>query len=133
MCNGSSSAVSTQTVTVVDREVDRPKIKARAIQKQEGKRIVVKVKAGAKEKVDVVATGTIKVRGKSKKTALTKVKKSVGAKKTKNFKLKTKQRSANRKIFKALDRRKRTKATLSVKLTDEVGNQLVRKVIVQLK
>ena len=126
-CNGGPAAVTTKQITVTDKEIDKPKLKARGTQKQSGKTVKIEIKAGAKEKVTIVGTGKLKIKGKGEQ-ALLKSKKNVKANSDKTLKLKLKRESANKKVFKALKAGKPVKARVKVKFVDEAGTQLVQKV-----
>lgn len=126
-CNGGAQAVVTKEITVADKEIDKPVVKAKSKQKQSGKTVKIELEAGANEKVKIVGTGTVKIKGK-KEQALLKAKKDVKAKKQKTLKLKLKREAANEKVFKALDAGKPVKAKVQVKFKDEAGNELIRKV-----
>ena len=119
--------MQTKQITVADKEIDKPKLKAKSKQTQSGKTVKIEVKAGAKEAVTIVGTGKVKIKG-SGEQALLKAKKSVKAGQDKTLKLKLKRDSANKKVFKALSAGKPVKARVQVKFTDEAGNQLVQKV-----
>ena len=100
----------------VDTKVKGAKIKAAKNQKIKGSKVVVKVKAGAGEKV------TGKPGGKLGKYALKAKKKTIKSGKLATFKLKPKKSSDSKKIVKLLNKGKTLKAKLTVKLTDEAGN-----------
>lgn len=132
-CNGSASAVATKQVVVTDEAVDEPSVAGKARQRQKGKKIVVELKAGAREDVTVVASGALRIKGKAKKLALKRVSKSIKAKRRKTLKLKLKRSSANAKVFRALDADRVVRALLSVRLTDEAGNVAVVKPPIELR
>lgn len=133
-CEGSTRAVATRTFEVVDREVAKPKIKADETQRQSGAEIKVAVRAGAAEPVDVVATGTLKIKGQGKHMALTKVKKSVRAKKDKKLKLWLKRgMAANFKVSRALQANRRVDATVKVRMRDAAGNTFADSLKIRLK
>lgn len=133
-CEGSARAVATRTFEVVDREVDKPKVKADKKQEQKGAEIQVVVRAGAAEPVDVVTTGTLKIKKQGKRMALSKVKKSVRAKKDKKFKLRLKRgMAASFKVSRALQAKRRVDATVKVRMRDEAGNTYAETVKVRLK
>jgi hypothetical protein len=104
---------------------------AKQKQKQKGKKVVVKVKAKAKEDLDAKATGKVKVGKKSYK--LKPLTKSVSSGDSKNLKLKPKKSKDKKKIAKALKKGKKAEAKLTVKLTDEAGNNKTEKLSVGLK
>ena len=135
LCNGSAAkAVATQTVQVADRSVLKPTIRIDQVQGQTGKRIAVKVRAGAREEVVAVATGKVKIRGKKTQLALKKKKKDVKAKKVRQLRLVLRRQGANRKVFRALEhRRGKAVAKLRLKLTDAANNKLVLNPRVELK
>ena len=108
-----------------DTTVDGAFVKVQKKQKQRGGKVFVKIKAGADEPVQIVASGSIKL-GK-KKIALKKQTKRAPATNRIRFKLKPKQKSANKQLFRAFKNGKRAKASLSVKLTDDAGNSITKK------
>jgi 6-phosphogluconolactonase (cycloisomerase 2 family) len=132
-CQGSASAVATKTVEVVDRAVDGAKIKADDKQRQRGDEIVVRLSAGAKEQVDVVATGTVKIRGEGKRLALVKASKSIRANALKKLKLRLKRPSANFKVSRALQAERPVKARVHVRMSDAAGNRIDRSLAIELK
>lgn len=105
------------------------KAKASKTQEQHGRRIVVRVKVKAKEKLTAEARGKIKLNPtyklKPKKVELT-----TGA--TKTLKLKPKKAQA-KKVTKALKRGEKATARLKVKLTDLAGNTETERLRVRLK
>ena len=104
---------------------------AKGMQKQKGKKIVVKAKVKAKE--DLKATGMGKVKVGKKSYKLKPLSKSVSSGKKKTLKLKPKKSKDAKKIAKALKQGKKAKAKLTVKLTDEAGNKKSEKLSVRLK
>ncbi len=133
-CEGSASAVATRTFEVVDREIDKPKIKADKTQRQSGAETKVVVRAGAAEPVDIVVTGTLKIKRHGKRMALTKVKKSVRAKKEKKFKLLLKRGiKADFKVSRALQANRRVDATVKVRMRDAAGNTFADSLKIRLK
>lgn len=114
-----------------DIEVDGAVVKAKKRQKQRGKKIRVKVKAGAAEAVDATLTGKliIKKKGKGKKKGKTRLPfkpatGSSGPGETTTYKL-TLKRKHNRKALKQLKRGK-GKARIRVELTDAGDNTVQR-------
>ena len=115
--------------SAVDAEV-AGKASAAKTQKQHGKKIVVKVKVKANEKLTAKASGKVKVNPTYKlkpKTA------QVTAGKTKALKLKPKKKGQAKRIAGALERGKKATAKLTVKLTDQVGNSDTEKLSVRLR
>ena len=94
------------------------KATAKPTQRQKGKKIVVKVKVKARERLTAKASGEIKVNPTYK---LRPKKVQVAAGKTKTLRLKPKKKAA-RKIATALKRGEKAKAKVTVKLTDRAGN-----------
>ena len=90
------------------------KATAKPTQSQKGKKIVVKVKVKARERLTAKASGEIKVNPTYK---LRPKKVQVAAGKSKTLKLKPKKKAA-RKIATALKRGEKAKAKVTVKLTD---------------
>lgn len=111
--------------------VEGADVKAKKTQKQEGKKVVILVKAGAAEEVTIEAEGSVKY-GK-KKTALKKLTKQAAAGKRITLKLKPKKKSASKKILGALANGEKAKASISVTLTDAEGADATKKVSVKLK
>lgn len=133
-CEGSARAVASRTFEVVDREVDKPKIKADKTQRQSGAETRVVVRAGAAEPVDVVVTGTLKIKRQGKRMALTKVKKPVRAKREKKFKLLLKRGiNADFKVSRALQANRRVDATVKVRMRDAAGNTFADSLKIRLK
>ena len=99
-------------------------------QRQRGKRIVVKVKVEAKERLSVKATGKTEVNPVYKLKPQTV---EVQAHKTKTLKLKPRRAEAAEKIAAALKRGEKAKATVTVKLTDLAGNSKTEKLRVRLR
>jgi hypothetical protein len=106
--------------------------RARAIktQKQRGKRVVVKVRVKAKERLSAKASGKIKV-NPTYKLRPKKVKLAAGENRT--LKLKPKKKAQAKKIARVLKRGEKAKANLKVKLTDLAGNRETEKLRVRLK
>ena len=98
-------------------------------QRQRGKRIIVKVRIKAKERLTAKATGKIKV-NPTYKLKSKKVKLARGE--TKTLKLKPKKAEA-KKIAAGLKRGEKAKARLSVKLTGLAGNREAERFTVRLK
>jgi predicted outer membrane repeat protein len=107
------------------------KVSVKKTQKQKGKKVVIKVKAGAAEAVTVEAKGSIKV-GKAK-VALKKLTKKAQADQQLTLKLKPKGKSGSRKVLDALANGKKAKASISVKFTDGDGDTETKAVKVKLK
>jgi hypothetical protein len=111
--------------------VDGAKVSAKKTQKQKGKKVVIKVKAGAAEAVTVTAKGSIKL-GK-KKIALKKVTKDAAAGKQVTLKLKPKGKSGSKQVLNALAAGKKAKAAPKVDLTDGDGNKATESLNIKLK
>ena len=94
-----------------------------------GKRIIVKVRVKAKERLTARASGKVKVNPTYK---LRPKKVQVAAGKTKTLRLKPKKAKA-KKIARALKRGEKAKAKLSVKLTDLAENSETERFTVRLK
>jgi 6-phosphogluconolactonase (cycloisomerase 2 family) len=124
LCNGSGVAVKS---VEVDAGVLGAKVTAKGSQKQKGT-LKVAVKAGAEENVELLASGSAKFKGVKGKVALKKAKGSAEAGKTKTLKLKAKKKAQGKAVVGA-----KGKAKVSVKLTDEAGNVVTKKVSVKLK
>ncbi|MGA7436140.1 MAG: beta-propeller fold lactonase family protein [Solirubrobacterales bacterium] len=122
-CNGSDVAKAAAT-TVADSRVTGAKVTAKKIQKQKG--LLIKVKAGAAEAVSLRASGGVKFKGVKKKVALKTLKARSGAGKYRMLKLRPKSKKKGR-----VATRRKGKATITVKLTDELGNSLTKKVKVK--
>jgi predicted outer membrane repeat protein len=114
---------------VVDEEVTGAVVSAKKKQKQKKKKIVVKVTVGADEAVDASADGSVKTKKKSYplKTATG----STAAGEQTVLMLKPKKKAA-KKISKFLKKGKKAKASLSVTLTDEAGNEATETANVKL-
>ena len=113
----------------VDAEV-AGKASAAKTQKQHGKKIVVKVKVKANEKLTAKASGKVKVNPTYKlkpKTA------QLTAGQTKALKLKPKKKGQAKRIAGALERGKKATAKLTVKLTDQVGHSDTENLSVRLR
>ena len=93
----------------------------RSTQKQKGS-LKIAVKAGAKENVEVVASGTATFKGFKGKIALKKAKGSAKAGKTATLKLKAKKKDQGKAVVGL-----KGKAKISVKLTDSDGDTLTKK------
>jgi 6-phosphogluconolactonase len=124
-CNGSDVATA---ATEVDTGIAGTKVKAKKTQKQKGKKLVIKVKAGADEAVSLEAKGTAKFKGLKGKVALKKKKASAAAGKTKTLKLGAKSKKKGKAAV-----GKKGKAKITVTLTDDAGNVVKEKVSVKLK
>ena len=104
---------------------------AKKTQKQEGKKIVVKAKVKAEE--DLEARGKGQARVGKRAYPLRPVTKNVTSGSSKTLKLKPKKKKDARKIAKTLKKGKKAKAKLTVKLSDEAGNEKTEKLKVKLK
>jgi Tol biopolymer transport system component len=104
---------------------------AKKSQRQKGSKIVVKAKVTAAEDLEAIATGKVKLGKRSYK--LKRQAKSVSEGESKNLKLKPKKSKDAKKIAKFLEKGKKAKARLKVKLTDEAGNNKTEKLSVKLK
>ena len=123
--------------------VDDPDVSTDKTQKQSGKQVKVKIKAGAQEAVKIVARGRITVKGnggKGKRAGaggrdfqLATVRKSTEAGEQTVLRLKPKRKQDNHRILRLLRRGKDLRANPSVKLTDVDGNSVVEKRVVRLK
>ena len=105
------------------------KATAKRTQGQDGKKIVVKVKVRAKERLTAKASGKIKVNPTYKLKPKTV---ELAAGETKTLKLKP-TKAAAKKIAEALKRGEKAKAKVKVKLTDRAGNSEIEKLRVRLK
>lgn len=105
------------------------KASAKRTQRQKGKKVIVKVKVKAKERLTAKATGKIQINPtyklKPQQIDLTRGE-------TKRLKLSPKKKGA-RKIVAALKRGQVARAKLTVKLTDPAGNRETEKLRVRLK
>ncbi|MEO7197769.1 MAG: hypothetical protein ABIZ50_04780, partial [Solirubrobacterales bacterium] len=110
-----------------DTNVDGVFVKVKNPQKVRGDVAFVKIKAGAAERVKIVAGGSIAL-GK-KKIVLKKQTKTSPDTNRIRFKLKPKKKADNAKIFNALSKGKgkSLKTSLKVKLTDDAGNSVTKK------
>ena len=124
--SGPPQGVSVDALTDTKAE---GKASAARTQGQTGKRIVVKLKVRAKERLDAKATGKIKV-NPTYKLKPKKVKLAAG--KTKTLRLKPKKAKATQ-IATALKRGEKAKAKVTVKLTDAAGNSETEKLRVRLR
>ena len=127
MCNGGPQALATVKVKA-DTEVKRPQLKGKGKQEQKGGKILVKLKAGAKEDVKVKAKG--KITADDREYNLKKVRKSVAGGKRKTLKLKLKKPGDASAVRRALGR---AKARVTVTFTDDAGNRATKKKTVRLK
>ena len=119
------------SVELQDTELTGAIVKVKKKQKQKGKKIVIKLQAGAAEDVVVVAKGKLKSgkKGFPLKSVTTSSPPGGLAKIT----LKPKKKSASKKIFRALDAGKKVKGNLSVKLSDASGNAITQGAKVKLR
>jgi len=101
------------------------------VQRQHGRKVVVKVKAKANEDLEAKASGEVKVKKNSYK--LTSQTKSVASGENKTLKLKPKRLKDTKKIVKYLKRGKAATAKLKVKLSDRAGNKKATRLSVKLK
>jgi len=101
--------------------LDGAAVKVKRTQKQKGKKIKVKVVAGADEAVEALASGEVKAGKKS--YPLKDVGAAVDAGKTKTLTLKPKSKKGSKKIAKVLAAGKKAKAKLTIVLTDAAGNE----------
>jgi 6-phosphogluconolactonase (cycloisomerase 2 family) len=133
-CEGAPRAVAQRTFEVVDRSIEKPKVKADGTQKQKGAGIKVVARAGAAEPVDVTATGTLKIKGQGKRMSLGKVQKSVRAEKEKKFKLYLKRGiKADFKVSRALQAKRLVVATVRIRMRDAAGNKFADTLEIRLK
>jgi DNA-binding beta-propeller fold protein YncE len=119
----------------IDTRVRGVNVTAKPSQPQKGRLIKVEVEAGAKERVTAKATGKVKVKVKGKRARAFKLSrqlKRVDRREVKVFRLKPSKRKHHRKIFKALDKGKKVRAPIRVKLTDQAGNSVREKRVVRL-
>jgi DNA-binding beta-propeller fold protein YncE len=118
----------------VNTQVKSAYVRAKKSQPQKGRLIKVEVEAGANVRVTAKATGKVKVKGKRARAyKLGRQLKRVGPGWVKTFRLKPTKRKHHRKIFKALDKGKKVRAPIWVKLTDQAGNSVREKRVVRLK
>ncbi len=118
----------------VDTRVRGAKVRAKKTQRPHGKHVKVKVKVGAGEAVDARATGSITVgKGDRKRFKLKKVTKRIGAGKAKVLRLKLKRHRDERRVRRALRAGRRIRSNPAVRLSDELGNKLVRKRVIRVK
>lgn len=125
------------------KSVEDADVSADKKQKQGGKKVKIKIKAGAAEPVNIVAKGRITVKGgkkgknrvttAAKNFKLAKVKKSADAGEQVVLRLTPKKKKDSKKIFRLLRRGKDLRANPSVKMTDDAGNSVVEKRVVRLK
>ena len=108
-------------VELQDSTLDGAAVKVKRTQKQKGKKIKVKVVAGADEAVEALASGEVKAGKKS--YTLKDVGAAVDAGKTKTLTLKPKSKKGSKKIAKVLAAGKKAKAKLTIVLTDAAGNE----------
>jgi hypothetical protein len=110
-----------------------PYVTAKKKQVQKGRLIKIKVEAGALPAVTVRATGKVKVKGKQTRTYQLKpvIRETVS-----NYdwvlRLIPAKRKHNSKIFNALDKGKKARAPIWVKLTNDAGNSVREKRVVRL-
>ena len=105
------------------------KATAKPTQRQTGRKIVLKVKVKARERLTAKASGKVKVNPTYK---LRPKKVRLAARQTKTLRLKPKKTAARR-IAQALKRGEKAKAKVTVKLTDRAGNRETEKLRVRLK
>lgn len=126
---GAVELPSSQPPTPPDTEVTGARVTGKPKQKQKGKKVVIKVAAGADETVDLAATGQIKVKRKTfTLKRVTKV--DVPGDSTANLKLKAKKKKDNAKI---LAGKKKARVTVTVEFTDESGNSATKSLKLRLK
>ena len=118
---------------LADTEVTGPAVIAKKKQKQNGKKIKIKIKAGAQEPVDLIGRGRITVKGKARKFKLKTVRKSTDAGRRTVLRLTPKRKRDNKRIFRLLRRRVDLRANPSVKLSDAAGNSVTENRVVRLK
>ncbi len=103
---------------------------AKRTQRQKGKRILVRVKVKAREDLEAKVSGKIRVNATYKLKTRTK---NVAKGTRMTLKLKPGKKRQARRIARALKKGKKAKATLTVELTDEAGNEKTEKLGVKLK
>jgi DNA-binding beta-propeller fold protein YncE len=143
-CNGGPEATTTRPVTIAsppgppdppdptpDTSVEGAALSAKKKQKQKGRKVVVKLEAGAGEDVSVRAKGNVKAGKKS--YSLRPVTKSVAGDASATFKLEPKKSKSRKAIAKALERGEKAKSSLTATFTDGAGNTETRKLSVKLK
>lgn len=125
-CNGSASAKAESTA-YPDVAVTGVKVRATKVQKQKGRKLVVKVRAGANELVALRATGSARFKRMKGKVVLKKATGGAGAGKLGVLKLVAKSKKARAAVG------RRGKAKITVKLTDHMGNTATKRITVRLK
>jgi hypothetical protein len=116
-------------VELPDTVLENPTASTKGKQKEKGKKIVVRVSAGAAEAVFVHATGSIKA---GAKLPLAAANADVGPKETRKLTLKPSKKSSARKIAELLAHGKKPTASISVTLTDRAGNSVTKKLTTKL-
>ncbi len=127
------------------KSVAGPSLTAPGTQNQHGKRVKIKLTAGAAEAVKLIARGRVvgvggNKRGraqaagkKSRSFPLKRVSKRAKAGKSKTLRLTPKRKRDSKRIIKQLRRGKKLTARTSVKLTDSAGNKTVESTSVRLR
>lgn len=119
------------SVELADTAVIGADAKAKKKQKVKGKKVKVVVKAGADEVVDLLAAGKVKA-GKKSYALKSKAANDVPAGQDAKLTLKPKGKKAKKKIAARAAAGKKSKATVTVTFTDQVGNTATDKVKVTL-
>jgi 6-phosphogluconolactonase (cycloisomerase 2 family) len=142
-CNGVFGGGAASRQVTVDGEVLNPRVSVPKSLKLKGKKLVIHVKAGADEAVDVLGAGTIGAvsKGKGRLPArkggkgfrLKAASASAAPGKRVKLALKPAKKSATKKISKLLGKGRKLRANLSVTLTDEAGNSVIKTPFVKLK
>lgn len=117
----------------VDTRVAAPRLVAKAIQRQRGKRVVAKLQAGAGEPVRGVTKGRISVKGTKLRFRLGAVGKFSDADQVTTNRLTPIRKAHHRRIFNLLDRGYRLHARLAVSLRDQINNRVVERTVVALR
>lgn len=125
-CNRPNRARASKPVTVRDTGVDKPKIRAPSTQVQSGPRIRVGLTVTAREDVNVVVTGFVRIEGKRRRIALRRVDIATLAKVDTPPRSVLANRKSNRRVRRAIRSGSRVTATLLVKFTDAAGNQVTQ-------
>ena len=117
------------TIDPSDTVLDSPTVSARRTQQVKGRKVVVRVAAGAGERVTTHASGAIRAGGT---VALKPVEADVEPGAAKVLSLKPQRKRGAGKVIRLLAKGKRARARITVALTDASGNSVTKDVRVSL-
>lgn len=134
--SGNTDRTPASRVFIVDTTVADPLVRARKKQRQKGRRVKVKAKVGAGERITAVGRGKVKIRRPGRRNIrikLRRVKKTVEANEATVLRLKPKRKRDGRKIRKAINRGMKVRAPINVRVKDQLGNKSPERRVVRLK